>query len=119
LSYFFDLRFALQFSFLNSNHKLTIRSEDSNRVASGNVGIMSYGLDLKYYVNTQNVTKGLAKFNPYLIAGFSRVERTTSGLEGVAGFAKEGAMGFDLGVGIELPMLRNKMYFGGQAMYQM
>ena len=28
-------------------------------------------------------------------------------------------MAFDLGAGIELPMLRNKMYFGGQGMYQM
>jgi hypothetical protein len=68
-------------------------------------------------LNTQNVTKGLAKFNPYLIGGFARVDRTTS-LTGVQGFGKEGAMGFDLGAGIELPMLRNKMYFGAQGMYQ-
>ncbi len=28
-------------------------------------------------------------------------------------------MAFDFGAGIELPMMRNKMYFGGQAMYQL
>lgn len=118
LSYFFDLRFALQFSFLTSDHKFSLAPKNGGPVGTGNIGITSFGLDLKYYINTQNVTKGLAKFNPYLIAGFSRVDRTTN-LDHVMGFGKEGAMGFDLGAGIELPMLRNKMYFGAQAMYQL
>lgn len=117
LSYFFDLRFAMQFSFLTSDHRFDLTSKTSHKKGTGNIGITSFGLDLKYYLNTQNVTKGLAKFNPYLIGGFARVDRTTS-LTGVQGFGKEGAMGFDLGAGIELPMLRNKMYFGAQGMYQ-
>lgn len=117
LSYFFDLRFAMQFSFLTSDHRFDLTSKTSGKKGTGNVGITSFALDLKYYLNTQNVTKGLAKFNPYIIGGFARVDRTTS-LQGVEGFGKEGAMGFDLGAGIELPMLRNKMYFGAQGMYQ-
>jgi len=116
LSYFFDLRFALQFSFLTSDHSFAVSGGGVSK--TGSVGITNFGLDLKYYINTQNVTKGLAKFNPYFIAGFSRVDRTTN-IDGVAGFGKEGAMGFDVGAGIELPMLRNKMYFGAQAMYQL
>ena len=118
LSYFFDLRFALQFSFLTSDHKFRVASRDGNQVGTGTIGISTFGLDMKYYVNTQNVTKGLAKFNPYLIAGFASVERTTQ-IDKVAGFGKERAMGFNLGAGIELPMLRNKMYFGAQGMYQL
>jgi hypothetical protein len=118
LSYFFDLRFALQFSFLTSDHTFSVTSNTSNTKATGNVSITAYGIDLKYYINTQNVTKGLAKFNPYFIGGFSRVDRTTT-IPDVQGFGKEGAMAFDLGLGIELPMMRNKMYFGGQLMYQM
>ncbi len=122
LSYFFDLRFALQFSFLTSDHTFRV-SGPSGLVGKGSVGITTFGLDIKYYVNTQNVTKGLAKFNPYFIAGFSRVDRTTSLQDPqgdvLPGFGREGAMGFDLGLGIELPMLRNKMYFGGQGMYQL
>ncbi len=118
LAYFFDLRFALQFSFLTSDHKFQVKSNQSGVRQTGNIGITSFGLDMKYYLNTQNVTKGLAKFNPYLIAGFTRVDRTTN-LANVNGFGKEGAMGFDIGAGMEFPMLRNKMYFGGQAMYQL
>ncbi len=117
LSYFFDLRFAVQFSFLTSDHSFRVSSPAGN-VGRGNVSITAFGVDMKYYLNTQNVTKGLAKFNPYFIAGFSRIDRTTS-LQDVQGFGKEGAMGFDLGIGIELPMMRNKMYFGGQGMYQL
>lgn len=117
LSYFFDLRFALQFSFNTSDHGFHVKSKNGVS-ANGNIGITNFGLDIKYYINTQNVTKGLAKFNPYLIGGFSRVDRTTN-LENVGGFGKEGAMGFDFGAGIELPMMRNKMFFGAQVMYQM
>lgn len=117
LSYFFDLRFAVQFSFLTSDHDFKVESP-SGKVGRGTISITQFGLDLKYYVNTQNVTKGLAKFNPYIIGGFSRVDRTTN-LQDVAGFGKDGANGWDIGVGIELPMLRNKMYFGGQVMYQL
>ncbi|NJL24440.1 MAG: hypothetical protein HC902_04255 [Calothrix sp. SM1_5_4] len=119
LSYFFDLRFALQFSFLTSDHTFSIRSP-SGQSARGSVGITSFGLDMKFYVNTQNVTKGLAKLNPYLIGGFSRVDRTTTiNSEDIQGFGKEGAMAVNLGAGIELPMMRNKMYFGAQGMYQL
>lgn len=118
LSYFFDLRFALQFSFLTSDHTFRIVSGNSGQVGRGNVGITAFNVDLKYYINTQNVTKGLAKFNPYLIGGFARVDRTTQ-IEGVAGFGKEGATGFNVGAGIELPMMRNKMYFGAQGMYSL
>ncbi|MGE4133961.1 MAG: hypothetical protein AB7F86_20155 [Bdellovibrionales bacterium] len=122
LSYFFDLRFAVQFSFLTSDHTFRI-SGPSGQVATGNVSITTYGLDIKYYVNTQNVTKGLAAFNPYLIGGFARVDRTTSlrdpNGDVLTGFGREGAMGFNIGLGIELPMLRNKMYFGAQGMYEL
>lgn len=116
LSYFFDLRFALQFSFNTSDHAFSIKGPVTT--ATGNIGITNFGLDIKYYINTQNVTKGLAKFNPYFIGGFSRVDRTTN-ITGVQGFGKEGAMGFNVGTGIELPMMRNKMFFGVQAMYQL
>jgi hypothetical protein len=116
LSYFFDLRFALQFSFNTSNHSFHVSSPTQR--ATGSISITNFAVDLKYYINTQNVTKGLAKFNPYFIGGFSRVDRTTS-IDQVEGFGKEGAMGFNLGVGIELPMMRNKMFFGAQGMYQM
>lgn len=117
LSYFFDLRFALQFSFATSDHTFHVKSQNGVD-ANGNIGLTAFCLDVKYFINTQNVTKGLAKLNPYIIAGFARVDRTAR-IENIQGFAKEGAMGFDVGVGIELPMMRNRMFFGVQGMYQL
>ncbi|MBX7230797.1 MAG: hypothetical protein K1X29_01800 [Bdellovibrionales bacterium] len=115
ISYFFDLRFALQLGFLTGDHKLSVRAPGVS--VDGNVAITDIGLNLKYYLNTQNVTRGLAKLNPYIIGGFSQVYRTMT-VVGTPEFGKEGAMGFNMGAGIELPMLRN-MYFGGQATFQL
>jgi hypothetical protein len=116
LSYFFDLRFALQFSFNTSDHAINIVGQ--TETASGTASFTNYGVDLKYYINTQNVTKGLAKFNPYIIGGFSEIQRTVS-LNGVEGFSREGAMAVDLGLGFELPLMRNHMFFGLQGMFQL
>lgn len=117
LSYFFDLRFALQFSFLTGDHDFNVKTTAGNK-KTGTVGIQNFGLDLKYYVNTQNVTRGLAAFNPYIILGMSQMHRTSS-IKGSVGFGKESATAFDFGGGIEFPMMRNKMFFGGQFMYQL
>ena len=116
ISYFFDLRFALQLGFLTGDHKLSFKAPNGSAI-NGNVSLTDISMNLKYYLNTQNVTRGLAKMNPYFIGGFSQVYRTTS-VVGESAFGKEGAMGFDLGVGIELPLMRN-MYFGGQGMFQL
>lgn len=117
LSYFFDLRFALQFSFITGDHKFSVTSVNQD-TATGNIGIQNFGVDFKYYINTQNVTRGLAAFNPYLISGISQMYRTTT-IDRVTGFGKEATTGFDFGGGMELPMMRNKMFFGAQLMYQL
>ena len=113
LSYFFDLRWALQFSYLAGNHAFKVGS------TTGDAKINHLGVDIKYYFNTQNVTKGLAAFNPYMIGGISFVDReTTSSTATEIGSDKARAL--DLGIGIEFPMgTRNDMYIGGQAMYQL
>lgn len=116
LSYFFDLRFALQLTFLTSDH--TFRVAGGGQSATGNIALTNWGFDLKYYLNTQNVTKGLARLNPYFLGGFTMVQRTAN-INGVTGFSRELTNGFDIGMGIEFPLLNNKMYFGSQAMYQL
>lgn len=117
LSYFFDLRFALQMGFLTGDHGLLFKDPNSGSSVSGNISLTQISMNLKYFLNTQNVTRGLAKVNPYLLGGFSQVYRTTT-VVGESAFGKEGAMGFDLGAGIEIPLMRN-MYFGGQAAFQL
>lgn len=116
LSYFFDLRFALQFGFLTSDHLLNVVGSGFKPIR-GSVNLSDISANLKYYFNTQNVTRGLADLNPFLLAGFSQIYRTTT-VSGSDNFAKDSAFAFNAGAGIEVPMMRNKLYFGLQAMFQ-
>jgi hypothetical protein len=118
LSYFFDLRFALQFGFLSSDHTISVNGGSAFKPISGTVSATDIQFLLKYYLNTQNVTRGLADLNPYIVGGFSQLYRTVT-VSGNSNFGKDSAFGFDIGGGIEIPMLRNKMYFGFQGMYQL
>jgi opacity protein-like surface antigen len=118
IAYFFDLRFALQLGFLTGDHRMYFYAPGTpQKLIAGNVGLTSVSVSLKYYLNTQNVTRGLAKLNPYLIGGFSQTYRTTTVSDQPA-FGKEGAMGFDVGAGLEVPLMRN-MYLGVQGAYQL
>lgn len=118
ISYFFDLRFALQFGYLTSDHTITLAGPSVQVPGQGNVNISDISFNLKYYLNTQNVTRGLADMNPYFIGGFSQIYRTTT-VSGFQDFGKDSAFAANFGGGIEVPMLRNKMYFGGQLTYQL
>lgn len=117
LNYFFDLRFSMQLSFLTGDHTINFISPAKTQVI-GTAAITAIGIDLKYYLNTQNVTRGLGRFNPYLIGGFSQVYRTAT-IAGISAFSKEGALAFDIGAGIEIPMMRNKMFLGFQTSYHL
>lgn len=114
LSYFFDLRFALQFGYAMSDHNMSMAGPP---VQKGTTAMQKTSFDFKYYFNTQNVTRGLAALNPYALIGFSNNARTRT-YAGLDGFVRDGGMGIDFGAGLEIPMMRNKMFFGIQALYQ-
>ena len=118
MSYFFDLRFALQFGFLTGSHSIRAKAPTSELLL-GNLAMTDLSFNLKYYFNTQNVTRGLADLNPYVLAGFSQLLRTQSYETQADEVFKDSAFGFNVGAGIEIPMMRNKMYFGLQGSYQL
>lgn len=116
ICYFFDLRFALQFGFLTSDHNLSVSGPGFTAIR-GNVNITELAANLKYYFNTQNVTRGLADLNPYLLGGFSQIYRTTT-VSNETDYGKDSAFAANFGGGIEFPILRNKLFIGAQAMFQ-
>ncbi len=114
LSYFFDLRTALQFGFSTGDYSFSLCTA-SSQCNTGNVSFTSLAMDGKFYFNTQNVTKGVADLNPYIIGGFSQIFRTytvSSSITGSLSNAKDNTWGLDIGAGIELPMMRKKGFFG-------
>jgi hypothetical protein len=115
MCYFFDLKFALQFGYLTGDYALNIQGP--SEVVTGNISLSDLSFNLKYYFNTQNVTRGLADFNPYIIFGLSQVFRTLT-VTTATEFAKDSALAGNLGAGFEVPIMRNKMYLGLQGMFQ-
>ncbi len=115
LEYFFDLKLAMQIAYITATHTLTIDSGTVNPY-TGTVGISHFEFDLKYYLNTQNVTRGLAALNPYLLIGASTYTRKTN-INGSGGEVDDSAFGAQAGGGIEIPLMHNSAFFGIQATY--
>lgn len=118
ISYFFDLKTALGVGIMtgDSSLKFSTLSGNTTNNYSGNVSFTSINFNLKYFMNTQNVTKGLADINPYILGGFSQWYRTVT----IAEFnsqSRENVMGADLGIGVEIPLMRRKAFLGLQATY--
>ncbi len=120
MTYWFNLRLAFQFSYIYSQHVLGPIYENQNTasgdVFQGNVSTNTLAFDVKYYFNVNNVTRGLADLNPYLLVGFSQNTRNFS-LVDQTQVAKDDGAGLDLGFGIELPVSRNQLFVGLQFVY--
>ena len=114
ISYFFDLRLAMELGFQTGDHNFEVAT--TNERMAGNVSLTFIHVNLKYYFNTQNVTRGLADLNPYVLGGFSQVYRTYS-IEGSDVLSREATVGVNGGVGIEIPIMRRKAFIGAQATY--
>lgn len=114
LSYFFDMRLAMALGLMAADHSVEIKT--TGPTYTGTVSFNEVNFHLKYYFNTQNITKGLADLNPYTMGGFSQVTRTYSIAE-LLTRSKETVTSTDLGFGIEIPLLRKKAYLGIQTLY--
>lgn len=118
LSYFFDLNLALQLGFITGDHSFNLNFSCGSNVCTntGNVSLTMINFHLKHFFNTQNVTRGLADLNPYIIGGISQNYRTYT-VQGIDGYSRDSVVGVDGGAGIEIPIMRRKAYFGIQAMF--
>lgn len=116
ITYFFDLRLAMSMSFQTGDHAVKFTTDTQSKTYTGNVLISSMSFDLKYYMSTQNVTRGLADLNPYILGGIGQFYRTYT-LADLDGYSRDSTMGFNLGAGVEIPLMRKKAYLGLQGAY--
>ncbi|MBC7742118.1 MAG: hypothetical protein H7061_07970 [Bdellovibrionaceae bacterium] len=119
-SYFFDLQIAAALGYSVSDNNVAFSSYKSDRTFSnsytGSVNIQNIDLSLKYYFNTENVTRGLADLNPYLFAGAGQYVRTYN-INNSLEVPPDQVIGFKAGAGIEIPLMRRRAYLGIQATY--
>lgn len=121
-SYFFDMQLATSLSYTISDSNVEFRSyNDANftsvsQVYTGTVNLQIFNLNAKYYFNTENVTRGLADLNPYIMAGVGLFTRTYN-LSNTLPPQPDKPFGLSLSGGIEIPIKKNNSYIGLQATY--
>jgi len=118
LNFFLDLRMAIQLQYLTSNHNLSFKS--AGQVIKGSSDFTDISMNLKYYINTQNIIRNLAKLNPYVIIGFAYISRETASTDsGDSLFDKTPGYGANLGGGIEYQLSNKKFYVGAEGVYSL
>lgn len=121
-SYFFDLQVATSFSYSISDSAVNFNSYNDINFTSisenytGTVNIQTFDINAKYYFNTENVTRGLADLNPYILVGVGQFIRTYNLAKSLA-LTPDRPIGFKLASGIEIPLMRHRAYLGLQATY--
>lgn len=121
-SYFFDLNLAAALSYTTGDHDVAFQSFNDSGLTqvsetyTGTVNIQIFDIHLKYYVNTDNVTKGLAELNPYMLVGAGMFVRTYNLNESFTNDPDK-VVGFRLGGGIEIPIVQRRFYIGAQGLY--
>lgn len=114
-NYFFDLNVAGSIAYVTGDHAVNFVSP--SRQYSGNVNIQMIDMQMKYYFNTDNVTRGLADLNPYGVIGGGYYIRTYS-LSEELNEDPDKVAGIKIGGGIELPLLKRRAYIGFQGLYR-
>lgn len=123
-SYFFDLQLATSLSYSSSDSRVAFKSfNDANFTSvseeyTGTVNIQSFDINVKYYFNTENVTRGLADLNPYMLIGVGQFTRTYN-LSKVVNLNPDRPIGFKFAGGIEIPLMKHQAYLGLQATYHL
>ncbi len=115
INYFFDLRFAGYMGFLTGDHAFQLTTDTTQ--LNGNISMTFMSLGLKYYFDTDFLIRPIAQLNPYWNVGLNQSYRTLS-LSSSDTSAQDSTLGLEVGVGIEIPILRNEAYFGLQSSYR-
>ena len=125
LNFFFSLRNSVQLGFFRSKHRIENQATNitglQKQTLIENTTLSEIFMDVKHYFNTQNVTKGLATINPYLLVGISRFTRLQqiNWKDAEEEHPKNPAWSVNTGLGVEFPFARNKSYFGIEVKFQL
>ena len=116
-TYYLSIQFATQLSYQTGTSNLQFDGPESVGTSfSGSSRFNIFSLHGKYFINTQNLTKAVSRFNPYVIGGFSQVQRETTNLE-TSIAANDSTGSFDIGIGGEYLFNNNKAFISLQATY--
>lgn len=106
LLYFFDFRFAGQLHFSSASHSFSAAPNGYVEAS-----LLKLGIDLKYYVDTKNLSAPLTASNPYIIAGVANTFRSQI-FHHFGNTDKDTALTLGAGVGFEFALKPRKISLG-------
>lgn len=109
IDYWFDFQFALQFDIANSKHNYDVQPDGLT-----DVNLFRTLIQVKYYLDTRDLSAPITFVSPHLIAGGGFYRRTdnVTGTDATIANTTEtvNAFGFNAGVGLELTLKPKKTY---------
>jgi len=115
-TFYLGIQSAVQVSYSTATHSSKFEVEEIDESFNGVADHSILSLHFKYFLNTQNFTKAVSKFNPYVIGGFSQIDRTITDFE-AASLGGDNSGSFDLGFGAEYIFNNRKNFVSFQLMY--
>ena len=116
-TFYITINFAFQAGYKTSSHDAFYYIEEIDENYEATTRFDNYFVHAKYILNTQNLTKSVARFNPYFIGGISQMYRETNASDQLLVAARDGAASFDFGAGLENLFNNNRNFVGLQFMY--
>lgn len=104
LHYWFDLQLALQLEFYNVSHYYEFGSEQVD------VAMTHFGVDLKYYIDTRNLSAPISFASPYLLIGGGNFSKSESNVQ-LESVDTDSKFGVSVGAGLEFPISHRNTYF--------
>lgn len=103
LYYWFDLQYALEIGFFSASHFYDANNDHVD------VNLINVGLNVKYYIDTKNLSAAISFANPYLSLGAGILYKTeNSKRTGVSD--PDSAFNMNIGGGFEFPVKHRRVY---------
>jgi opacity protein-like surface antigen len=110
MHHWFDFHLALGMSVYSASQYFYERRTGDSDVKRYDFSLLKIGLDLKYYLNVENMNSIVHFANPYFIVGFANYRRNLKSEDALEDPEDESKMGYHLGAGFEFPFKPKKTY---------
>ncbi len=103
--YWFNFNFALQLQFFTANHDFVF----TNDLAE--VNVLHFGVWLKYYFDTRDMSSAITFAQPYLLVGGGEFRKTETSSDNPDDPDRDSTLGMGVGAGLEFMISHRKVYF--------
>lgn len=108
LHYWFDFNLALDLGFFTASHSIDTNVGNAGHI---DVNLVRFGVDLKYYFDTKNLSAPISFANPYILLGIGSLSKTQNYANQGLTTASEAAFAVSGGGGLEFTISPRRSFF--------